>query len=254
LAIEICLYVKLVWSAIIVMNQDAIRFGVKDSEGRRSSSWKLWRYRGDVYLAARPAKGAFKISLHESGNWIVSFTSEFVKKAPTYFETKSRHISRQIEPREVERGVTVACRIHIPVSELRMLDEEKGKTTQQIHWVNAPAQGQSIQFLIVISEETAYFEKWPGEADPAIRSIGKISLVTGRSIWVLYRKQCVDPDVYRHIEFARRRRDNGVTLHSKDPIDFTKDSLRLVVIASDELGAVIIIEAALNEKAETAET
>jgi hypothetical protein len=236
------------------MKQDPIRFGVKDCEGRRSSSWKLWRYRGDVYLTARPARGAFKISLHESGNWMVSFTSEFVKKAPAYFKTKSRHISRQQKPREVERGVTVACRIHIPVSELRMLDEEKGRNTQQIYWVDAPAQEQSVQFLIVISDETAYFEKWPGETDPAIRSIGKISLVNGRSVWVLYRKQCVDPDVYRHIVFARRRRDNGVTLHSKGPIDFMKDSLRLVIIASDELGAVIVIEAALNEKSETAET
>jgi hypothetical protein len=236
------------------MKQDAIRFGVKDSEGRRSSSWKLWGYHGDIYLTARAARGAFKISLHESGNWIVSFTSEFVKKAPVYFTTKSRHILRQQKPREVEQGITVACRIHIPVSELRMLYEEKGRTVQQIFWVDAPAQEQSIQFLIVIADGTAYFEKWPGEADPATRSIGKISLVNGQSVWVLYRKQFVAPDVYRKIESARRRLDNAVKLHSKASIDFMKDSLRLVIPASDELGAIIAIEAALNEKSESAET
>jgi hypothetical protein len=229
---------------------DSIRFGVKNSTGCRSSSWKLWKHRNDIYLSSRPLRGTVKVSLHESGIWQVSFTSEFSRKAGEYFDTKSRHILRLQKPSDVEPGVTVACRIHIPISELRMLDEESGKNAGHIQWVNAPGDDLSIQFLVVISEKIAQFREWPGEADPATQALGRISMHDGQSIWVLWREQPVNPDVKRHIDFGRSRVDRGFTLQSNGLVDFTRDSLRLVIFASDELGAVVLIEAALNKKSQ----
>ncbi len=230
------------------IERNSIRFGVKDNNGRRSSSWKLWSNRSDIYMSARPLRGTVKLSLHESGNWQLSFTSEFVRKVPKHFETMPRHISLWQKPREVEPGVTVACRIHIPVAELRMLGEEEGKNSRHVRWVSAPADDLSIQFLVVITERTASFQKWPGEVDPALLLVGKIILPDERSVWVLYREQPVNPDVPKLIDSARGRLRHGVTLqYPEGSVDFTKKSLRFIIFASDKLGAEVFIEGAVNE-------
>jgi hypothetical protein len=231
------------------MKVNSVRFGVRDGHGRRSSSWKLWHHRSDIYISARPLRGTLKLSLHESGSWQVSFTSEFVRKAPKHFETMPRHIAIWQKPREAEPGVIVACRIHIPIAELRRLGEETGRNSGRVRWVGAPADDLSIQFLIVIAERTACFQKWPGEADPATLLVGKIILPDERSVWVLYREQPVNPDIPKLIEFARGRLSHGVTLqHPEGSVDFTKDSLRFVIFSSDKLGAEVLIEGAVNEE------
>ena len=57
-----------------------LRFAVRAVSGHRAATWKVWTLGGeknDVYVACRGLGGQLKASLHQSGQWHVSFTKQF---------------------------------------------------------------------------------------------------------------------------------------------------------------------------------
>ncbi len=58
-----------------------IRFCAGSTNQPSSTVCRLWAHKRDVYLGARMILEAYKISLHESGQWISAFTSRSAARA-----------------------------------------------------------------------------------------------------------------------------------------------------------------------------
>jgi hypothetical protein len=113
------------------------RFCVGSKQGKRSSVWKFWVSKNDVYIQSRMMGSDMKVSLHESGLCQFSMTGDWIKKTGKY--NSERHIVRwqREEPEKV--SVIHLFRIIIPESELRVVNvsEKLSKVT----WINAPPFG-----------------------------------------------------------------------------------------------------------------
>jgi hypothetical protein len=66
----------------VAKEDQVIRFAVGLLDGARSATWRLWVPRGksDVYLSRRLVGRNYKVSLHESGEWHVGLTGEYVER------------------------------------------------------------------------------------------------------------------------------------------------------------------------------
>ena len=118
-------------------NDFEIRFGVKSENGLSSRTWKLWHSNNEIYIVERNCGHKFKVSLHKSGRWQVSFSQDVV--AEMQIKNQERHIDKWICPQNnVAKNFTLAFRIIIPASELRTYKQKK---TKEIHWLEASPDG-----------------------------------------------------------------------------------------------------------------
>lgn len=103
------------------MAQRSLRFSIRDGD-RRAATWKVWTEAGtghsDVYLVCRALGGVLKTSLHESGNWHVSFSQEaFEDRVEGAIPSLStRFVEKWARPSGLAPGVTLAYRIVTPWS------------------------------------------------------------------------------------------------------------------------------------------
>jgi hypothetical protein len=81
-----------------------IRFAVGSTEDIRSSVWRLWANKSELYLAARTVAGLSKISFHKSG--ICRFAVVSTEPRPP--------IKTWQRPNESEPGITPMFRIAVP--------------------------------------------------------------------------------------------------------------------------------------------
>lgn len=223
----------------------AICFAVGSTQGLRSSDWRVWTHKNDVYFQTAPLGGVLKVSLHESGRWQMSFTSEFVKKmqAKGQWPAISRHMSRWSRPREISPGVTLAFRIIIPTSELRPL---KIRTVKTITWIAAPPIGQAVEFLIFLTTPATKVTHWPGRRAMRTQFIAKLLLPNRETLWLVYRSQLVTPELRSNISHHK-----SSIRKSLPATDFTDPSLRSLLLGRHSDGSWYFIEVAMtteNEK------
>src|SRR5437870_785321 len=81
-----------------------IRFAVGTQDDLRSSVWRLWSNKNDLYLAARSTAGLSKISFHASGICRVAVTSRTPRAA----------LANWRQPAELVPGVTCLFSIFVP--------------------------------------------------------------------------------------------------------------------------------------------
>jgi hypothetical protein len=79
--------VKVVWITG-TRRKEIVRFGIRSADGTLYSSvWKCvtekGRAKSDLYLIPQGMGSAFKVSLHESGEWHMGFTSEYAARPET---------------------------------------------------------------------------------------------------------------------------------------------------------------------------
>lgn len=132
-----------------------LRVAVGDQDGKRSSVWKIWTSKDEVYLASRMQGGDAKISLHSSGacNW--SQTQAWIDAhLHEGFRNQDRHMEQWHEPRPVGESRVAACRLIFPVSELDEFAKEKDPW--KITWLDAPEEGYA-------EEITCHFIATPAE-------------------------------------------------------------------------------------------
>ena len=163
--------------------EQVYRFGVRSHNMRMSKVWRVWSLprtgKSDVFLTAGRLAGIFKASLHQSGTWQVSFTSQFVSKISDRgtWTKVSRHFDRWQRPDEVGHGVTLALRILIPSSELREGSNDAG-AIKPVHWVPAPAIGLAVSFDILITKPETQVSDWPGRRSMDTELVSRFSLAS----------------------------------------------------------------------------
>lgn len=127
-----------------------VRWGVRGVDGRRSSVWRLWVNGDDVYIADRDTAGDAKISLHQSGKWRFAFSEKAVARADSLIPADAdRAWHKWDRPPEVAPGWTRAVTIVMPTSELAR--GQKPKDPEKIVWLDAPREGYSTHFNVVLS-------------------------------------------------------------------------------------------------------
>lgn len=185
-------------------NKSVVRFVVVADDGRKSGSYKVWTEKNEIYLLERVTGSSFKVSLHKSGNWQISFTSEFI--ADKNIANKYRHIERWDAPFDnIGNGITLAFRIRIPESELRepLIENDK----KNIKYIKAPKKGHYIELDIILTENSTTFPKdWPGKNKMKTSLLKEMKLLNGNSLWVVYwyplmdKKQLIELNQYREHE------------------------------------------------------
>lgn len=119
------------------MAKSEFRFCIGDPHSERSSVWKMWTQKSDVYIQSRMMGSDMKVSLHESGTFQWSMTSEWLLKQPSgTARNADRHITRWQIAKSKESVATQVFRIIIPQSELRSIDTFE--SLKKVRWLSAP--------------------------------------------------------------------------------------------------------------------
>src|SRR5687768_13079936 len=121
-------------------NAHELRFAVGESSGRRSTVWKIWTRKSDVYILTRMFGADAKVSLHASGECQWSATETWMKRNPGH-RNAQRHISRWTLPPLKASEANHVFRIQIPESELRCIENDE--KLNEVVWLSPPPLGKS---------------------------------------------------------------------------------------------------------------
>lgn len=215
-----------------------LRFGIYDETGAKSSIWKLWVSKNDVYFAVRPLSGLLKVSLHESGQWQCSFSSEYTAKLDV--PNQARHLEKWNRPKEISPGITLAIKVIVPKSELRKQKEEL-KVSKEVNWIVYSTDKAAIEMTIFLSKPEAKISEWPGKKSMDTFLIDKFTLPNGETVWILYMYILLSNEYRQGLEKYR----NDILLKGAEKIKNTK-SPRAMLIGSEPDGSRKFVEVALD--------
>lgn len=218
--------------------RNAARFACGGCAAPRSATWKVWTSdSGDVYLACRELNGVFKASLHQSGQCIAGFTTE-------YFERRlnraawpgSRHMEQWTLKRPADEP-ELALRILTPDSELRPGIDD-ARHLRGVRWIPAPPARHTLCIEILLCASSRRIE------DTASTLLDSWSLPTGESIVIRWRIERTPPDIVATIHNSRRQSgvklDQGRDLLPGDP------TARILLLGMNKRGFVSILDAAAS--------
>lgn len=216
------------------------RFAVGSPSGLRSSVWRVWNNDNDVYFTVRALGGIKKVSLHESGQYQFSFTSEYHQSQKTneHWQLESRHTQRWQRPLEISPSLTLVFRIIIPASELRSWPTEIPKN-KPITWIESPPQDTAIEFDIFLSNPDLVVSTWPGANAMKTKLLVRNPLPNGEIFWIVYRMETETQAIEARIENARSR----LSIKS-DELD--SQGLRMILFTTEADGSRSLIEAAAD--------
>ncbi len=208
-------------------NKDTIRFAVGTPENPQSWIWRLWVQGDEVYLGAKNALQAFRVSLHKSGIWRIAFVKELKRED----ETSDRVIVRWKKPDEFTPGWTPSIAVLVssikpsrPFNKVKMEDE-------RIVWFPQPAEGKRALFKILISSSTmteSDLKKILISGDKLAGTLGKKN---GERVWLVLRE-----DDLTAIEIAKIRDvmdKTKIHLKAGSSEDSLHDSRALLVVSED---------------------
>ena len=175
-----------------------LRFCVGEPAGLRSTVWKIWTNRNDVYLSSRTIASQMKISLHKSGACQFSKTSESF--ARTGKRNRGRHMERwQRRAEYPESGAVHLFRVILPQTELRLASVE-AKPAKDVVWYPSPPLGYG-----------AYIELWltPPLDEPPTQPqfihdlLGVLPLSNGQYVGTTVRYLEIEPQDNEHLRHLR---------------------------------------------------
>lgn len=171
-----------------------IRFGVKNENGLSSRTWKLWHSNNEIYIIERNCGHKFKVSLHKSGNYQISFSQDSVPDMQ--IKNQERHIEMWSCPRKnLTSNFTLTFRIIIPNSELRAYKQKK--KAREIQWIDPATCGDAVQIGVILEHSLQHMSTgWPGSnQDCALLGQGVLS--NGEKLWLIYKDiQLSDSDIH----------------------------------------------------------
>ena len=182
-------------------NKSSIRVGVCASTGLVSATWKIWSKNNEIYILNRVAGRFFKASLHQSGNWQISFTSEFI--ADKNVPNQSRHMEKWKAPMDnVGKGMTLAFRIIIPESELRK--PTPNASMKKINWIKAPKKGDLTEIDLILTNSNVKVSNWPGKNSMKTSLLKEIKLSNENTLWIVYRYQTMGKNDIKQLDKYRK--------------------------------------------------
>ena len=207
-----------------------IRFAAGKPDESFSGLWRLVVSKNDVFIGASgQSMGIFKISLHESGVWVLAATEQ----SGATFENGNRRAKRWNRPLEHTQGVTRGPSILVPHTSLgsrRLTTREKRKKAV---WYAGPAARECVEFTIYFVEpETA--TRW--NADETV--IGELGLASGGRVVLL---ASVRPSASDFLATCEKILSENV-FGMSNPDGFKEGSLLWVTESRDQLAVPLIVD------------
>lgn len=131
------------------------RIAVGSPTGRRSTTWKFFVKKNDVYIVSGMFENNCKISLHESGDCQFSGNGTWVTAEPGR-RNADRHFIKWHLPRPTGNASTHILRVCMSGEDLVAFTA--GEDPNSIHWLPSPAPGNAVSI-------DCYMTK-PSELDP----------------------------------------------------------------------------------------
>lgn len=181
------------------MNAKEFRFCVGEATGERSTVWKIWVNRSDIYILTRMMGSDAKISLHASGHCQFSMTSKWwVNHSEDVVQKKDRHIVHWKLP-EIPNGQTAhVFRIIIPRSELREINVEEN--LKKVHWLSIPARNHATLIECYLTQP---LKQEPSTLNSPYQHLVSMPLVDGRLFVVFIQEVEITKDKLLILENAR---------------------------------------------------
>lgn len=208
-------------------NKDTIHFAVGTPDDPQSWVWRLWVQGDEIYLGAKNALQAFKVSLHKSGIWRIAFVKELKRED----EANDRVIVKWKKPYEFAPGWTPSIAVvvssikpHRPFSKIKIEDE-------RIIWLPEPMEGKRLVFKILISTSEMSEVDLKQVLISDDRLIGSLIKTNGEKAWLILRE-----DDLSSIEVTKIRDvmyKTKIHLKASSSEDSLHDSRALLVVSED---------------------
>jgi hypothetical protein len=177
-----------------------IRFRVEDDAGLSSATWvvKGSKNGDDVYIGARAIMSEIKLSLH-SGTWRMAYTAESTH-AKTLGPDQDRLLTRwAVTSDDLTHGWRHALTITIPPSSLCKLPPDPSPSARTAVYL-APENGWGMRFDVLLGDPD---EHRSGLTVVSAGNVGRLTLRTGRAVWVVATDVPVTAEYERQVELAR---------------------------------------------------
>ena len=161
-------------------NRNVIRFAVGEEDWAFVRPWRIWTHGSDTYIAVRQMGGLVKMSLHDSGVWVLAWTRE---SAVTPGETGgNRRMMRWDRPEEFRPGWTRGPVIAIPrVDDKHDLPVPIDSVFEGVTWLPTPAIGNMVTVSILFARNRMLH---PNEFDRGT-VVGSLPLRDGGMVWMM---------------------------------------------------------------------
>lgn len=218
-----------------------IRFGVGSERGPRSSVWQVIVHKSEVYFQVVPLGGVLKVSLHESGQYQLSFDANYIQRKKAEGKWPSilpRHMYRWPRPTEIGPGITLAFRIFIPTSELRLM---KPRAPKPIIWIAPPPIGYWIEIAILFIAPGKKLSGWPGQRAMQTELLRQELLPNGQTLSLVYRRELVPPEWEVRINRLKSSMRKNLA-----GIDWRDSALRTFILGDHPDGSRFLIDVAMD--------
>lgn len=127
---------------------NTIRFAVGIPENIQSWIWRMWVQRDEVYMGARNALTAFKVSLHKSNVWRIAFVANLERE-----DNKSdRVIVKWNRPWEFSPGWTASIGILVSSVQAQHPFIQQKIDDTRVRWFAPPKEGRKLLFKVLFSK------------------------------------------------------------------------------------------------------
>jgi hypothetical protein len=232
------------------MSKQSIRFGINDSAGNCSATWKCWSPTGvgkhDVYLVCRELGHVLHASLHQPGQWHITYEKQFFEENivdPKIIE-QGRFIEEWPRPSEISPGVTLAFRIVTPwVAVDRPYDET---SINRINWIPNVSKGKATEIDIIITNPATFVSDWPRKRSANALPLDSMKLDSGEIVWIVYlevRMPAIMPAI-------PREKTHPSYYKGKNKEDLQDENMHMLVFGDHEDGSKVIYDCTVKVKEE----
>lgn len=204
-----------------------LRFAVGQAEDSQSWIWRMWVHRDDVYLGARNALIAFKVSLHRSGIWRIAFVKELERED----DKSDRVMVKWHKPGEFAPGWTPSIAVLVSSIYAKRPFKKMVVEDHRIKWFSTPKQGNKLIFKVLFSKAGFSYDEFNRITVPGDQLVGKLLKSNGEIVWVVVREAHLTPLEIGKIEDVMKK--TKIHLKPGSSEDSVIDSRALLVVSED---------------------
>ena len=182
------------------MPDPTLRFAAGSPDRPFSTIWRLWVHGSDAYLSARAVGHLYKLSMHQSGQWISAFTSQ----SGAVWESGSRRHQTWTRPSEFTPGWTQGPAVLIPWVEWRGQFQPIEKPPSDTVWVPGPERDNKLVFDILFSAPNVSADEIASVSEPDRSIVGSLPLSDGETVWLRAREAIMSPEEQKGVASAER--------------------------------------------------
>jgi len=215
---------------------ESVRFASGCADRPYSGVWRLVVKNDDVFLgASKESMGIFKVSLHQSGVWVLAATQQ----SGATFQSGNRRAKRWERPLPHKVGVTRGPSVIVPNTSLgaRTLPPNEKK---EILWYPPPPVNGYVEFSLYFVEKGAHTKWTEGET-----LLAEFELKNGGKVVLLASAKSMPTGFHETVE--KLLREN--ILRMDDPTGFKYGSFLWIAESKDHLAVPLLVDIPVHVKA-----